>query len=264
MKRELGVVAATDRPWGVGLITWAATDEVLRLVPGYGPAAVMLSFGDPAPYAAAVRESGTRLICQVQDVEGARRPWPSTPTPSWPRGPRRAATGAARLPLVPAVVDAVSPTPVLAAGGIMDGRGLAAALVLGAEGAVLGTRFYATPEALGTEGAKARLVEGGGDQTTRTQVFDAARGFAWPEPYTGRALRNAFLEAWSGREDERRDADAREGFAQGQADGDPDVALVWASEGIDLISALEPAGDLVARVVAEAEAILRRAPRMIG
>ena len=74
--------------------------------------------------------------------------------------------------------------------------GVAAALMLGAQGAVVGTRFCATPEALCPDWAKAQLISHGGDQTIRTRVFDIARGLDWPSPYTGRALRNAFTDAW--------------------------------------------------------------------
>jgi nitronate monooxygenase len=165
---------------------------------------------------------------------------------------------------VPAVVDAVAPVPVLAAGGITDGRGVAAALMLGAQGAVLGTRFCATPESLYPDWAKKQLVAGGGDETSRTRVFDAARGFDWPDPYTGRALRNAFADAWDGREDElRASAEARERFALGHQAGDPDVGLVWAGEGADLITAVEPAGELVSRIAAHAEQLLRGAARQL-
>jgi len=100
------------------------------------------------------------------------------------------------LPLVPAIVDAVGPTPVLAAGGIGDGRGLAAALALGAAGAVVGTRLCASEESLMHPAAKARPVAATGDQTVRARVFDQVRGLAWPSRFTVRALRNRFLDRW--------------------------------------------------------------------
>jgi nitronate monooxygenase len=74
LERELDTVAgATDRPWGAGVITWAASEDAVRLIVSYRPAAVFLSFGDPAPFGALVRRAGVRLICQVQDVAGARQ-----------------------------------------------------------------------------------------------------------------------------------------------------------------------------------------------
>ena len=103
--------------------------------------------------------------------------------------------------LVPAVVDAVGPIPVVAAGGIADGRGLAAALSLGASGVSMGTRFTATVESLWDQAMKEKAVASGGDQTAQTRVFDIVRGAAWPAIYPGRALRNDFFEQWHGKEE---------------------------------------------------------------
>jgi nitronate monooxygenase len=166
---------------------------------------------------------------------------------------------------VPAVVDAVAPTPVLAAGGIVDGRGLAAALMLGAQGALIGTRFYAATEALGHERAKERIVAATGSETRRTRVFDVVREHAWPRPYTGRAIRNPFMERWDGREEDLAAALDEEipGFQAAVRDGDLDTAMVWAGEGIDLISDVAPAGELVRRIGAEAEARLRHASELL-
>jgi len=268
LERELeAVTAGTVRPWGAGLITWSATPEVLRLVLSYRPAAVLLSFGDPAPYAATIKQSGAALICQVQDVAGAREAAAAGADVIVAQGTEAGGHGGRRstLPLVPAVADAVAPLPVLAAGGISDGRGLAAALMLGASGAVVGTRFCAAPEALYPDWAKARLAAETGDHTTRTRVFDAARGLEWPAAYTGRALRNTFTATWDGRETElASDASARQQFTRAQKHGDPDTALVWASEGIDLITAIEPAADLVDRIITETGDLLHRAPRLAG
>jgi nitronate monooxygenase len=100
------------------------------------------------------------------------------------------------LPLVPAVVDMVAGSgravPVVAGGGITDGRGLAAALMLGADGVLMGTRFYVASESLASPGAKAKVVQATGDDTLRTTIFDIARGYTWPKEYTGRAVRNGF------------------------------------------------------------------------
>ena len=167
LERELRLVAgATGKPWGVGVITWAVGEDIVRLALSYRPAAVFLSFGDPAPFGALVREAGTRLICQVQDVAGARQAAAAGADVIVAQGTEAGGHGSRRatLPLVPAVADAVAPVPVLAAGGIADGRGVAAALMLGAQGAVLGTRFCATPEALYPDWAKKQLVAGGGDR----------------------------------------------------------------------------------------------------
>ena len=104
--------------------------------------------------------------------------------------------------LIPAVVDAVAPIPVVAAGGIADGRGLAAALALGAAGISMGTRFTASRESLWDPAMKAVALAAGGDQTMQTRVFDIVRGAPWPAIYPGRALRNNFSTEWHGREDD--------------------------------------------------------------
>jgi len=147
---------------------------------------------------------------------------------------------------------------VVAAGGITDGRGLAAALTLGAAGALLGTLFYATEECLASPAAKRRVVAASGDDTVRTTVFDIARGIDWPTAYTGRAIANDFTHRWHGRVDDlqRVAATERERYARAAAAGDMDTAVVFAGEGIDLIHDIVPAGQVVARLVAEAEACL--------
>jgi len=129
--------------------------------------------------------------------------------------------GRSTLPLVPAVVDMVAGSgrsvPVVAAGGITDRRGLAAALMLGADGVLMGTRFYVASESLVAPGAQARVIAASGDETLRTTIFDIARGYTWPKVYTGRAVRNRFSEAWHGREDAlARDEVERARYAERQ------------------------------------------------
>ena len=257
LRRELSYVAnATSYPWGVGFITWSIDRAAIELALKYRPHAVMLSFGDPTPYAGLIRSSGCKLICQVQDLEGARVAQEAGADLIVAQGSEAGGHGASRatLPLVPAVVDAVAPTPVLAAGGIADGRGLAAALMLGAHGALIGTRFYASVEALGSDLAKQRIVEARGHQTARTRVFDIVRKLGWPEANTGRALRNRFLERWDGREGELAAAlgDEQTAYSTAAREADFDTAVVWAGEAVDLIKDVERAATLVARISAEA------------
>jgi nitronate monooxygenase len=261
LRHELDCVKQETRePWGVGFITWSVARPVVELALEYEPHAVMLSFGDPAPYAALIRSAKCKLICQVQDLEGARIAQEAGANVIVAQGSEAGGHGASRatLPLVPAVVDAVAPTPVLAAGGIADGRGLAAALMLGAEGALIGTRFYASVEALGSSLAKQRIVAARGGDTVRTNVFDVVRKLDWPPVNTGRALRNRFLDRWHGREPKLAGALEREHAAYGAAarGADFDTAVVWAGEAVDLIKDVEPAATLVARIAAEASACL--------
>ena len=161
----------------------------------------------------------------------------------------------------------MAPIPVAAAGGIADGRGLAAALMLGAEAALIGTRFWATQEALGHPNQKALIERTGGDHTLRTKAFDTARGITWPEPYTGRAIRNAFAETWHGRDDELRAQrpSMRERFFTAQRGGDTAMAVTFAGEGLDLIADRPGAGALVERIVGDAIDALNAAPsRYLG
>jgi nitronate monooxygenase len=150
---------------------------------------------------------------------------------------------------------------VIAAGGIADGRGLAAALALGAEGVLVGTRFYATVESLGQEKAKTRILASSGEDTVRTSVFDVVRGYDWPDGITGRALRNDFTERWHGRERGLTLAldSERTRYQERAASGDVDTAVVFAGEGAGLVEDVPQAGAVVARIVAEAEHAVRTA-----
>ena len=257
---------AGDHAVGIGFITWALAERpgALDAALECGPRAVMLSFGDIEPYAAKIREAGATLICQVQTLKDAREAAAKGAQIIIAQGTEAGGHGAERatLPLVPAVADAVAPIPVAAAGGISDGRGLAAALMLGAGAVLIGTRFFATREALGHPNQKALIERTGGDRTLRTKAFDTARGITWPEPYTGRAIRNAFADAWHDRDDELREQSPsmRERFFEALRGGDTEMAVTFAGEGLDLIADRPGAGELVARIVREATHALAGAP----
>jgi nitronate monooxygenase len=263
LRTELTHVAEhTKRAWGVGLITWSIDRTVLDVALNYQPAAFVLSFGDPRPYAPAIKSAGCRLICQVQDLEGARLAREAKADIIVAQGTEAGGHAGTRatLPLVPAIVDAVAPTPVVAAGGIADGRGLAAALMLGAHGVLMGTRFYASTEALGRDEAKQRIVAAHGSETARTRVFDIVRGYDWPAAYDGRALRNRFMQRWDGHESELASGlEVEHAVYQAAArGGDHDTAVVWAGEAVDLIKSVDGAAALVEQISAEAETQLRR------
>ena len=268
LKTELALAKElARRPWGVGFITWNISEAALELALEARPSVMMLSFGDPRKYAATIKAAGCRLVCQVQDVAGARLAQEAGAEVIVAQGTEGGGHGGARatMALLPAVVDAVPSVPVLAAGGIADGRGVAAALMLGAQGVLMGTRFYATREALGHDQAKQRIVQGQGDATRRTRVFDIVRGYDWPAGYTGRALQNPFIERWHGREEELAGNVATEGpaFWAAAADADYDVAMVWASEAIDLIDSIPSAAEVVEQISAQAELRLRSAAGLL-
>ncbi|HEX7927064.1 MAG TPA: nitronate monooxygenase [bacterium] len=271
-----------DRPWveqqlaaadlsqvGIGFITWAirGREDVFETAMARKPRAVFLSFGDPSPYIPAVRAAGSKLICQVQTVADAVRAAELGADAIVAQGTEAGGHGAARatLPLVPAVVDAVGPVPVLAAGGIADGRGIAAALMLGAQGVVVGTRFLATPESTMHPNGKARIVASKGDDTLRTRVFDIVRGKDWPHHFTGRAIANGFTERWHGQEDVlARNLDAEmPRYAKAAADGDVGTAVVFAGEGMDLIHSIAPAQAVMDALIVETRAALEKSRALL-
>jgi nitronate monooxygenase len=269
LEREMAAAAAgTTRAWGVGVITWAVGHDVVELALSLRPHAFVLSFGDPRPYAKLVKRAGVPLICQVQDLAGLQLALEAGADAIVAEGTEAGGHGGSRgtLPFVPAVVDRARGVPVLAAGGIADGRGLAAALMLGAAGALLGTRYYASSEARGFPAAKARIVAAAGEDTARTRVFDIVRGYDWPRHWTGRAIRNAFFDRWHADEAGLQQAVVaeRKRFEQAGETGDCDVRMVWASEAIDLIGAVEGAGALTRRIGEEAARILREGARLVG
>jgi len=156
------------------------------------------------------------------------------------------------------VADLAAPTPVLAAGGIADGRGVAAALALGAAGALIGTRFQATLEALVDPSVTKAIIDGRGADTERSTILDLAGGTRWPSRYPGRALRHPLVEQWRGREDQlAADDGARQAYRESVTRGEM-PGPVWASEAIDLISDVLSASDLVGALAAEAESTLTR------
>jgi nitronate monooxygenase len=179
---EREFAAAGNVRVGCGFITWALArrPEALDQAISHAPLAIMLSFGDAAPFLGKIRAAGIVGICQVQSLRQAREVLDQGADIIVAQGTEAGGHGAVRatLPLVPAVVDAVAraghDVPVVAAGGIADGCGLAAVLMLGAEGVLMGTRFYASDESLAHPAAKARVVAGSGDDTFRTTVFDQA------------------------------------------------------------------------------------------
>ena len=257
--------AAGDARVGVGFITWSLSRQphLLDLVLERRPPAVMLSFGDVQPHADRIKAAGALLLCQVQTVDQARQAIAHGADVLIAQGAEAGGHGMSRgtLALVPAVVDAAGDIPVAAAGGIADGRGLAAALMLGADGVLMGSRFYASQEAAALFGAKDRLVAASGDATIRSVLFDIVRRNVWPAPYTGRVLANRFTERWRGRELDllQRQTEEAARYDTARATGDFDTAAVIAGEAVDLISDIPPAGEIVERVATEAEALLVRA-----
>jgi len=275
LRRELPpLVAAREAdgvPFGVGFITWslARQPELLDPVLSARPDAVWLSFGDPAPFVSKIKAAGAKLICQVQSLEMARDAVAGGADIIVAQGSEAGGHGMSRgsIALVPSIVDAVGhEVPVAMAGGIADGRGLAAALMLGAQGVVLGTRFYASREAAGHSSAKARIVSASGDDTLRSIVFDISRQNVWPAPYTGRCLLNEHARRWHGRELElmRQSHDEKDRYLAARERGDFDVAAVIAGEAAGLVHDIPDAVAIVRRMIEEASALLTGARQFVA
>ncbi|EFV12024.2 NAD(P)H-dependent flavin oxidoreductase [Segniliparus rugosus] len=268
LERELAL--AGEARIGIGFITWTVEQnrQLLDAALASGPAAVWFSFGDPTPYAAAVHQAGARLVCQVQNLDQAAVALEAGADVLVAQGTEAGGHGGsarATFTFVPEVVDLArdAGAPVLAAGGVIDGRGLAAALALGAEGAVVGSRFVVSEESLLSQAARRLVVAAKGDDTVRTRVYDVARGLSWPEEFTGRVLRNEFIDQWHGREGElaERMPQLREAFAEALANGDFRMASVHVGEGVGLIREALPASDIMRALMAETGEALARVGR---
>src|SRR3954452_7316835 len=267
IRREL--TAAGNARVGIGFILWALekNPSALDVALDARPAAVMLSFGDPTPFAGRIKAAGCKIICQIQTLAQAKQAANAGANVIIAQGRDaggHSGTTRGTIGLVPAVVDAVAPIPVVAAGGIADGRGLAAALALGAAGISMGTRFTASRESLWDPAMKAAALAAGGDQTMQTRVFDIVRGAPWPSIYPGRALRNDFSAEWHGREDEL--AARQAGVEKTYLAADPEdfsQRVVWAGEGVDLVNDIPSAAEIIERVMAQAVATLRHGAQLI-
>lgn len=266
LDRECGRArAATAKPWGIGFLSWAVDAPVIAAAIEQSPAAIMLSFGDPVPFTDAVRAAGIPLIVQVTTLAEARRALDAGADVVVAQGGEAGGHGGGRatLPFVPAVVDIAGSVPVLAAGGIADGRGLGAALVLGAAGALIGTRFEATPEALIAPEAVKAIIAAAAEDTTSGRAIDVIRDSPWPERYPARTLRNRVTDLWQGREADIDDA-AKAAFREGISHRDPDFVPIWAGEAVDMVAEQESAAVLVGRIARDAEQAIAAAGRRHG
>ncbi len=254
---------------GCGFITWslAKQPELLDFVLAQRPLAICLSFGDPRTFAAQIRAAGVALFCQVQTRRDAEIALDAGVDVVIAQGAEAGGHGQARgtLTLVPEVADLIAArstdTLLCAAGGIADGRGLAAALMLGADGVLVGSRLWASREANVGERMHQAALHASGDDTIRSSVMDIARRLEWPEQFTARVLRNKFIERWHGREDELLLCADREAqnYRQAWLEGDPDNSNTFVGEVVGMIHDIEPAARIIERMVREAASTIRAA-----
>ena len=257
---------------GCGFITWKLDEDASALDwlldQAHTPAALMLSFGDPRPYAARLAARGVPLICQIQQLAQLPACLEAGAAVIVAQGAEagghgmNSLNGRSSFSLVPEVADALAArapdTLLLAAGGIADGRGLAAARVLGADGVLLGSRLWASAESLASAGAVNAALAASGDDTARSAVFDILRRKNWPAPYDFRALRNGLHRQWEARVDALRAAPdaARTDYDAGVAAADFDRAHVTVGEAVGLMHDAPPAAELIARITREAQGLL--------
>jgi nitronate monooxygenase len=259
---------AGDARVGAGFITFRleTNPKLLDVAIEASPAAICLSFADPEPYVDRIRAAGVPLICQIQTVRDARHVLDLGVDVVVAQGGEAGGHGERRatFTLVPEVADLIaarSPATLLcAAGGIADGRGLAAALALGADGVLVGTRFWATDEAIAHPNQHLAVVAASGDETIRSTVIDIVKGFdIWPSRYDIRTLRSTTTDRWYGHESELRAVADEEvqRFAEATARGEVETIGATVGESIGLIHDIAPAGEILRRMSDQAEASLR-------
>jgi len=244
--------------------------NVLTKALQHSPFCVLLSFGDPRPFAAEVRDAGAELICQVQFLSQIDMVLEAGAAAVVVQGTEAGGHGANRstFPFVPEAADYLkqrSPeTLLIAAGGIADGRGLAAALMLGADGVLVGTRFWASAEAFTPKPHTNKAIGACGDDTIRTKVLDALRGVPWPREYSFRFLKNRLTDEWAHREGEAFRAFGAQSakYAQARAQNDLETVAVTCGEVVGLLKDRLPAAAVVKSMVAQAVDLLRNGGKL--
>lgn len=251
------VKSLTTKPFGVDLLVAEGApgmEELVRIVLEEDVPVFVSGLGNPGPLVADMHRRGMKILAMVGNVHQAQRCASSGVDIVVAQGTEAGGhTGrVATFPLVPAVVDAIRPVPVAAAGGIADGRGLVAALALGASAAVVGTRFVASREAHGHDNYKQAIVSASEEDTAVTRAYTGK---------SARVIRNAYVDQWAGREAEidRFPIQLQKNWANVQAaveGGDTSVGMLPAGQAAGVIHSIESAADVIRSMMAEAEHVL--------
>ena len=260
----------TDRCIAIGFITpfLDMTEPFFAAALEARPEAVCFSFGDPAPWADRARDAGAKVICQVQNRDTAAMAVSAGADVLIAQGTEAGGhTGEmSLLPFLASLVERFPDVPVLAAGGIADGRSLAAVLIAGADGAMLGTAFLATPEAVEVDSAyKQLIVDSDGHDTVLTHAYDIVSGRPWPSFVSDRVRKNRFTAEWAGRDEElraRRDEVARRPAASEHPD--PDTDAIRYGQSAAFVHDIHPAEDVIRTIVQDATAVLSSRPLALG
>lgn len=259
---------------GCGFITWsmARSPMLLEQVLAKQPAAMMLSFGEVEPHASRIKAQGVTLICQVQGMRYLREAVDAGADIVVAEGCEAGGHSGYRgvFTLVPEAADYLakhSPDTILvAAGGVGDGRGLAAALMLGADGVLVGTRFVACEESEAPEGFRQAIIRADGDATMKSNSVDVVRKRYWPNPeFVIRVLKNRFVEKWHGRQSELEGViDVEfERFWDAFDVGDADDSGVLTGEVSGIIHDAPPAAAIVESMVSQACQLLSSHSRYV-
>ena len=257
----------TDRPYGANIVLAEPWERYLEILLTLGVPVISTSWGDPGLVVERAHAVGAKVVHQVEtvaEVAGAVAAGVDIIVAQGGDGGGHVGR-VGTMALVPAVVDAAAGVPVVAAGGIADGRGLAAALLLGAEGVLVGTRFLATVESPVPEGWKRALLAANPEDAWQTDLPDILDEHAWPGA-TVRVLANRSVRDWQGQASAiatHRQQMLAEVDRAWQAD-DADGYFLYAGQSAGLVSEILPAGEVVVRMVAEAEAALRGVATLFG
>ncbi len=277
LRREIrSLQKRTDRPFGVNMLLPVGVEEHVAVCLGERVPLLSLFWGDPSPFVEPAHAAGVRVIHQVGSVPEAQAAVRSGVDVIIAQGVEAGGHvrgGVSTFALVPRVVDAVAPTPVVAAGGIADARGLVAALALGAQAVVFGTRFLAATEARTHPVYQERILAAGEEDTVRTTLF----GYTWSNaPH--RVLNTPFVQKWLHQEQRGNEACPDEpiigetcvggeqtpvrrfmGYTPNQeTTGDIDSMALYAGQGVGLVHEVKPAAEIIRKLVSDAQDLLKK------
>lgn len=254
--------------FGVGLVAWVLErrPELLDLAIEARPKLVGISFGDPSPYVARLHDAGILVSSQVQNRASAQTALDAGVDLLVAQGTEAGGhTGrVGTLPLLQMILE-MTDKPVLAAGGIVNGRGVAAVLAAGAVGAWIGTPFLLATESRTNPKAQAAIIASDETQTIYTSVYDRVQHKGWTPEFRGRALRNAFVEQWDGHEDELlQTPQAVEAFERAKRNADYAVANIYAGQSVGALDRTRPAAEIIAQLERETIAHLQHVATLLA
>jgi NAD(P)H-dependent flavin oxidoreductase YrpB (nitropropane dioxygenase family) len=253
----------TNKPFALNFLMFSVEEDCYAAALKERPAAIALAWPRPnqdlKPYVHRAHDAGCKVTLMAGGVPEAQRGVEAGADIIIAQGTEAGGHVGwmATMVLTPMVVDAVAPIPVLAAGGIADGRGLAAALALGADGVLLGTRFLASDESPLHENFKQAIVQSDGHDTQLTEIPDVAAGVVWPGAMS-RVKRNRFIERWAGREWALRQhqAEVLDHIRAARKAGEVNESPISYGQDAGLIKDILPVREIVRRIASEAEDII--------